>query len=157
MLCKKTKKLFFHQTFAAEKGRPNYRRLPRISILHAHKNKCRSSIANRVSDQGCHCQTVYFKTKNQILSKCLGALDWKMLIFLWPFGIYLEYNMDTWEIFVHFVFIWYIFSGFGIMHQKIWQPFFRTEKNYRQKEQKKLMLSLSNPRSTKKQKFYFSV
>jgi hypothetical protein len=35
---------------------------------------------------------------------------------------HLEYNTDMWEIFDHFVFIWYIFSGFGIMHQKIWQP-----------------------------------
>jgi hypothetical protein len=57
------------------------------------------------------------------LGKFRRALDGKMLIYwtaIWNilqlFGIFSDHL-------VHFVFIWYIFSGFGIMYQrKIWQP-----------------------------------
>jgi hypothetical protein len=38
---------------------------------------------------------------------------------LCPFGIFYDHL-------VHIVFIWYIFSGFGIMHQKIGQPWFKS-------------------------------
>jgi hypothetical protein len=31
---------------------------------------------------------------------------------------HLEYFTDIWDILVQFVFIWYILSGFGIMHQE---------------------------------------
>jgi hypothetical protein len=67
-------------------------------------------------EQGC--QMVSFETKNPNLGKFWRALDGKMLICfmaIWnslgTFGIF--YN--HW---VHFVFSWYIFSGFGIMHQE---------------------------------------
>jgi hypothetical protein len=55
------------------------------------------------------CQRIYFQTKNW--GKFLTALDWKMLIYFWTFGIL----TDIWDIYdhlVHFVFIWYISSGF---------------------------------------------
>jgi hypothetical protein len=71
------------------------------------------------------CQMVRFQTKNPNLGKFWSALYGKMLI----------YFMDIWNIsrifgivydhLAQFVFIWYIFSGFGNMHQeKIWQPCF---------------------------------
>jgi hypothetical protein len=51
------------------------------------------------------------------------ASDWKTFVYfmaiwniLWRFGIFYDHL-------VHFVFIWYIFSGFGIS-RKIWQPCF---------------------------------
>jgi hypothetical protein len=62
---------------------------------------------------------VCFQTKNPNLGKCLSALDWKMLIFLWPFGIFyahLGYFMTIW--YLHFVFIWSIFPVLGTVHQK---------------------------------------
>jgi hypothetical protein len=59
-----------------------------------------------------------FLTKNPNLGKLLRASDWKMLIYfitiwnmLWIFGIFYDHS-------VHFVFIWYIFSSFGIMLQE---------------------------------------
>jgi hypothetical protein len=61
---------------------------------------------------------VCFQTKNTNLGKFRRALDWKMFI----------YCMSIWNILrtlgilygdsVHVVFIWYIFSGFGIMYQE---------------------------------------
>jgi hypothetical protein len=61
---------------------------------------------------------VCFQTKNPDLGKFWRALDLKMFI----------YFMATWNILrrvgifydhlVHFVFIWCIFSGFGIMYQE---------------------------------------
>jgi hypothetical protein len=70
---------------------------------------------------------VYFLTKNPNLGKFWRALNWKMLI----------YCMATWNILLafgifcdhleHFVFIWLIFSGFGIMYQeKSGNPAFRS-------------------------------
>jgi hypothetical protein len=61
---------------------------------------------------------VCFQTKNTNLGKFWRALDWKMFAYcmpiwniLWTWGIFYDYS-------VHFVFIWYIFSGFGIMYQE---------------------------------------
>jgi hypothetical protein len=61
---------------------------------------------------------VYFQTKNLDLGKFLRALDWKVLKcframwnILRTLGIFNDHL-------VHFVFIWYIFSGFGIAYQE---------------------------------------
>jgi hypothetical protein len=54
---------------------------------------------------------VYFQIKNPNLGKFLRALDWKMLIILWPFGTFYGH-------FGYFMTIWYISSGFGFMHQE---------------------------------------
>jgi hypothetical protein len=64
------------------------------------------------------CQMVCFQTKNHNLGKFWSALDWKML----------KYFMAIWNILmrfgnfycylVHFLPIWYIFPGFGIMYQE---------------------------------------
>jgi hypothetical protein len=40
----------------------------------------------------------------------------KCLYILWPFGIFNGHL--GYFILVHFVFIWYIFSGFGIMYRE---------------------------------------
>jgi hypothetical protein len=64
------------------------------------------------------CQMVTFQTKNPNLGKFWRAIDGKMLTYfmatwniLQTFGIFCDHL-------VHFVFIWYIFSGFGIMYQE---------------------------------------
>jgi hypothetical protein len=64
------------------------------------------------------CQMVCFQTKNPNLGKFWNAWHWKILIYfmsisniLHTFGIF-HGNL------VHFVFIWYILSGFGIMYQE---------------------------------------
>jgi hypothetical protein len=61
----------------------------------------------------------YFQTQNPNLGKFWSVLDWNMLIYfmsiLWLFGIFYDHSG-------HFAFIWYIFSSFGIMLRKIWQP-----------------------------------
>jgi hypothetical protein len=61
---------------------------------------------------------VCFQTKNHNLGKFLRALDGKMLIYfmaIWnilrPFGTFCDHL-------VHFVLLWYIFSGFGILYQQ---------------------------------------
>jgi hypothetical protein len=61
---------------------------------------------------------VYFQTKNSNLGKFLRGLDWKMLKYfmaisniLRTFGVFHDHL-------VHFLFIGYSFSGFGIMHQE---------------------------------------
>jgi hypothetical protein len=61
---------------------------------------------------------VDFQTENPKLGKFWRALDWKKFIYvmaiwniLWILGIFYDHL-------VHFVFIWYIFSGFGIMYQE---------------------------------------
>jgi hypothetical protein len=57
---------------------------------------------------------VYFQTQNPNLGKLWRAKDRRMLIYL--------NILRTFEIFydhlVHFVLIWYIFSGFGTMYQE---------------------------------------
>jgi hypothetical protein len=64
------------------------------------------------------CQIVSFRTKNPNLGKFWRVLERKNLKYfrafwniLWTFGIF-YYHL------VRFVFIWYIFSGFGIMYQQ---------------------------------------
>jgi hypothetical protein len=59
----------------------------------------------------------FFQTKNPNFGKKFWASDWKIFInftaiwdILWIFGIFYDHS-------VHFVFIWYIFSSFGILHQ----------------------------------------
>jgi hypothetical protein len=64
------------------------------------------------------CQMVCFQTKNTNLGKFCRALHWKMFI----------YFMATWNILwrsdifydhlIHFLFIWYNFSSFGIKYQE---------------------------------------
>jgi hypothetical protein len=61
---------------------------------------------------------IVFKTKITILEKIFWASDWKIFInfmaiwtSLWTSGILCDLS-------VLFVFIWYIFSSFGIMHQE---------------------------------------
>jgi hypothetical protein len=60
---------------------------------------------------------VGFQTKNPNSGKFCRVLDWKMCIYfmdiwniLWRFEIFYDHL-------VHFVLIWYIFSGFGIIYQ----------------------------------------
>jgi hypothetical protein len=61
---------------------------------------------------------VSFHAKNPNLGKFWGVLDWKMLIHFKA----ICNTSPTFDIFydhmVHFVFIWNIFSGFGIMYQE---------------------------------------
>jgi hypothetical protein len=61
---------------------------------------------------------VYFQTKNPQLGKFRRVIGSKLLI---RFHGHLEYFTDIWDFFdhlVHFVFIWYIISGFGICTKK---------------------------------------
>jgi hypothetical protein len=69
---------------------------------------------SKPSSEGQGCQIVCFQTKNPNLGKFWKALDCKFMpiwIIFWRFGIFYDYL-------VHFVFIFYIFSGFGIMYQE---------------------------------------
>jgi hypothetical protein len=69
------------------------------------------------------CQMVSFQPKNSNSVKFWRALGGKMLIYfmaiwniLWPFGIFYGHLL-------HFVFLWYILSGFWYHEpRKIWQP-----------------------------------
>jgi hypothetical protein len=54
---------------------------------------------------------IYLHTKNPFLSLFLRALQGKMLVFLWPFGIVYGYC----AYFCHFVVIWHTFPSFGIL------------------------------------------
>jgi hypothetical protein len=66
---------------------------------------------------------VYFQTKNINLGKFWRDLDWKMLIYLMSIQNILQTFRIFYDHLVHFVFIWYIFSGFGIMnHDKSGNP-----------------------------------
>jgi hypothetical protein len=67
------------------------------------------------------CQMVYFQTENPNLSKFSRALDWKLLIYFCPFGVF------YWHL-VNFMTIWYIVCWFGTFFRfwyhvprKIWQ------------------------------------
>jgi hypothetical protein len=65
------------------------------------------------------CQTIYFQTKNPSLGKFWSTLHrlenvfYLMVILniLQTLGIFYDHL-------IHFVVIWYIFSGFGIMYQE---------------------------------------
>jgi hypothetical protein len=64
------------------------------------------------------CQMVYFQAKNPNFGKFWRALDWKMLIYF----MIIRNSLCTIQYFktiryIHFVFVWYIFSSFGIMHR----------------------------------------
>jgi hypothetical protein len=60
---------------------------------------------------------VYFKTKSPNLGKFWRALNWNN-VYIFP----IWNNLRTFGIFynhlVHFVFVWYIFSSFGIAEQE---------------------------------------
>jgi hypothetical protein len=64
---------------------------------------------------------MFSNQKSQFGKKNFRASDWKMLIYFMAIG---KYFMDkylgysTYDHSLHFVFIWYIFSSFGIMHQE---------------------------------------
>jgi hypothetical protein len=62
-----------------------------------------------------------FRTKSPNLGKFWRAIDWKMFIsryILWPFRIFLWIVEIFFDDLAHFVFIWCIFFGFGIMYQE---------------------------------------
>jgi hypothetical protein len=60
-----------------------------------------------------------FSSKNTNLGTIFRASDWKMWIFLWPFVICILWPFGIfYDHLAHFVFIWYIFSSFGIMHHE---------------------------------------
>jgi hypothetical protein len=62
------------------------------------------------------CQMVSFQTKNPNLGKFWRALDRKKLKYLMAiWNILLTFKI-FYDHLVHFVFIWYIFPGFGIMY-----------------------------------------
>jgi hypothetical protein len=54
---------------------------------------------------------VFFQTKNRNLGKFWRVLQWKMLVFLWPFDIFYAHL-------VYFDEIWYIFPRLGILYQE---------------------------------------
>jgi hypothetical protein len=60
---------------------------------------------------------VSFQTKNPNSGKFWRAyIDWKMLIYFMSIGNILRRFGIFYDHAVHFVFIWYIFSGFGMMY-----------------------------------------
>jgi hypothetical protein len=61
---------------------------------------------------------VYFQTKNPNLGKFGSALYWKFFIYFMAICNILRTLVLFYDHLVHFVFIWYIFSGFGIMYQE---------------------------------------
>jgi hypothetical protein len=61
---------------------------------------------------------VYFQTKDPNLGQFWSALDLTMLIYFMPISNILRTFVIFYDHWVHFVFIWYIFSVFGIMHQE---------------------------------------
>jgi hypothetical protein len=68
---------------------------------------------------------VCFQTKNPNLGKFLRALDGKMLIYFMTIWNILRTFGKFYDHLVHFVLIWYSFSGFGIMYrQKSGNPVF---------------------------------
>jgi hypothetical protein len=54
------------------------------------------------------CQMAYFQTQNTNLGKFWRVLQWKMFVYLWPFGIFYGHL-------VYFMVIWYRFSHFGML------------------------------------------
>jgi hypothetical protein len=67
-------------------------------------------------EQGC--QMVCFQTKNPNLGKFWRVLHWKMLRSLMAIWNMLRSFGKFYDHLVHFVLIWYIFSGFGITYQQ---------------------------------------
>jgi hypothetical protein len=61
---------------------------------------------------------VCFQTKNPNLGKFWRALGWKLFVyFMAPWNILLTFGIFN-DHLAHFMFIWYIISGFGIMCQE---------------------------------------
>jgi hypothetical protein len=56
--------------------------------------------------------------QNPKLGKFLRALDWKMLIYLMAIWNILQTFAICYDHLVDFLFVWCIFSSFGIMHQE---------------------------------------
>jgi hypothetical protein len=73
-------------------------------------------VFNSHRQQGC--QMVSFQTKNLNLGKFWRALDWKMLIYFMAIWNILQTFRIFYDHLVHFVFIWYIFSGSGNIYQE---------------------------------------
>jgi hypothetical protein len=61
------------------------------------------------------CQMVYFQTKNTNLAKFWRALVCKMCKYPMAIWNILQRLVIFYDYLVHYVFIWYIDSGFGIM------------------------------------------
>jgi hypothetical protein len=61
---------------------------------------------------------VYFQTKNPNLGKFWSALDRKILIYFMVICNISQTLETLYYRMVHFMFIWNIFSGFGIMYQE---------------------------------------
>jgi hypothetical protein len=61
---------------------------------------------------------VYFQTENPNWGKFWSALDLKMLIYFMSISNILQTFGIFYDHLVHFVFIWYIFSAFGIIYQE---------------------------------------
>jgi hypothetical protein len=59
-----------------------------------------------------------FKPKYLDLGKFSRALDWNMLIYVMAIWTILRTFEQFYDHLVHFVLIWYIFSGFGITYQQ---------------------------------------
>jgi hypothetical protein len=59
-----------------------------------------------LSQFGHGCQMVYFQTKRPNLGKLWRALDCKMLLYFWPFGIFYGHLR-------YFITIWCILCSFG--------------------------------------------
>jgi hypothetical protein len=64
------------------------------------------------------CQMVRFQTKNPNLVKFWRGLRLENVDILYGHLEYLTDNLDFYDHLVHFVFIWYIISGLGIMYQE---------------------------------------
>jgi hypothetical protein len=64
------------------------------------------------------CQMVYFQNKNPNLGKFWRALGRKMLMYFTATGNILQTFGIFYYHWVHFVFLGYIFAGFGIMYQE---------------------------------------
>jgi hypothetical protein len=61
---------------------------------------------------------VCFQSKNPNLGKFWRALDWKKWIYFMVIGNILRRLGIFYDHLEHFVFIWYIFSCFGIMEKE---------------------------------------
>jgi hypothetical protein len=72
---------------------------PHLVTLMARRNR------GRVGNQGC--QIAYFQTKNPDFGKFWRVLQWKILVYFWPFGPFYGYL-------VYFMVIWDIFWLFGM-------------------------------------------
>jgi hypothetical protein len=59
-----------------------------------------------------------FSNQKSQFGKFCRALDWKMLTYFMAIGNILRTFEIFYDTLVHFVFIWYIFYGFGIIHQE---------------------------------------